>query len=90
MPNLLKYSNGWGHIIMSVALLAVAIVMILQRDNTLQGFGIGLVGTVAGYWFVTSSANAQQQNTVAVQVPAPAITVNATQQGGDTTNGTHP
>lgn len=82
MPNLLQYSNGWGHIIMSVSLLAVSVVMILQHDPTLEGVGIGLIGTVAGYWFVSSSANAQ------AKVPAPTPTpATPTTQGGNT-NGT--
>lgn len=64
-PNLLKYSNGWGHVIISVASLAVAVLLLLQRDPTLNGVAIGIITTVQGYWFVTSTANtirqAQQQ-----------------------------
>lgn len=56
-PNLLKYSNGWGHLIMSLALLATGIILILMHDSTFSGIGIGLISSVAGYWFVSSSIN---------------------------------
>jgi len=81
-PNLLKYSNGWGHLIMSLALLATGIILILMRDNSTNAVGIGLITTVAGYWFISSSANAQQQvaaaqqsATIQVNPPAPAVTI---------------
>lgn len=81
-PNLLKYSNGWGHLIMSVTTQVVAVVLLLQRDATLAGVATGLLLGVSGYWFITSSANAQQQSTVSVSVPAPAVTVAPTMQSG--------
>lgn len=79
MPNLLQYSNGWGHIIMSVALLSVAVVLILRGEPTLQGVGIALISTVAGYWFVSSSANAVSKNPPA---PAPAAAPLPSAPGG--------
>lgn len=83
MPaNILKYSNGWGHLIMSLALLATGVILILMRDSTSTAVGISLISTVAGYWFVTSAANAQQQvaaaqqsATIQVNPPAPAVTI---------------
>ncbi len=81
-PNLLRYSNGWGHLIMSIALLATGIILILIRDATTTGIGIGLISTVAGYWFISSSANAQQQiaaaqqaQTIQVNPAPPAVTI---------------
>ena len=83
MPtNILKYSNGWGHLIMSVCSQIVAVVLLLQRDPSLNGVAIGLLLSVSGYWFVTSAANAQQQvaaaqqaQTIQVNSPAPAVTI---------------
>lgn len=83
MPtNILKYSNGWGHLIMSVCSQIVAVIMLLQHDSTLTGVGTGLLLTVSGYWFVTSAAQAQQQvaaaqqaQTIQVNPPAPAVTI---------------
>lgn len=87
MPPILKYSNGWGHVIMSVASMATAVILLLQHDATLNGLAIGIITTVEGYWFVTSSANTmkQAQASIGVTVPAPNVTVST---GG--TNGTTP
>lgn len=79
-PNLLKYSNGWGHLLMSIMLLATGIILILIRDTATTAVGIGLITTVAGYWFVSSSANAQQQafaaqHAATIQVNPPALNV---------------
>ncbi len=73
MPNLLKYSNGWGHLVMSVTSQIVAVILLLQHDPTLNGTAIGLIITVTGYWFVTSTANAQKhiaQPTAPAAAPA--------------------
>lgn len=71
-PNLLKYSNGWGHVIISVASLAVAVILLLQHDPTLNGLAIGIITSVQGYWFITSAANTmkQQMTPAAPQPPA--------------------
>lgn len=69
-PNLLQYSNGWGHLLMSIALLATGIILILMRDSSTTAVGIGLITTVAGYWFISSSANAQQHVAAAQQSAA--------------------
>jgi hypothetical protein len=60
------YSNGWGHVIMSIALLGVAVVMFVRGDPTLIGYGVGLVTTVSGYWLVTSAANTAAKSAEAV------------------------
>lgn len=59
-PNLLKYSNGWGHLLMSLSSQVVAVILLLQHDATLTGLAAGLLVAVSGYWFISSSANAQQ------------------------------
>lgn len=75
MPNILKYSNGWGHLIMSVTSQIVAVILLLQHDPTLNGTAIGLIITVSGYWFVTSAVNAQRhQAPGAPPDPAPPTT----------------
>lgn len=62
--NILKYSNGFGHLLMSIICLicGVALVLFENGNATIQAIGIGLITTVSGYWFVTSSANAIAQN----------------------------
>lgn len=69
-PNLLKYSNGWGHLLMSIVLIVAGVILILQPAATVQAVGIGLIGTVVPYWFISSSANAIQQRQATAQPPA--------------------
>ena len=66
MPNLLKYSNGWGHLLMSLSSQLVAVILLLQHDTTLNGVATGLLVMVNGYWFISSTANVQKH-----QAPAP-------------------
>lgn len=54
MANILKYSNGWGHLIMSLAFLAVGVYLTAFTPNV--GYGIGLITTVASAWFVPGAA----------------------------------
>lgn len=55
VDNILKYSNGWGHLIMSIALLAVGLcIMLLSPPNA--GYGIGLITTVVSAWFIPGAA----------------------------------
>jgi hypothetical protein len=55
--NLLKYSNGWGHLIMSVVSMVTGLLLILLTTGAMtRGIGTGLILTVQGYWFVTASA----------------------------------
>lgn len=73
-PNILKYSNGWGHLLMSISTQIVAVVLLLQNNPALTGVATGLLVGVSGYWFISSSANAQQQ--VAAAQQAQTIQVN--------------
>lgn len=58
MPSLLQYSNGWGHLIMSIILLVVGLVLILvPTDTQTKALGVGIITTVAGTWLVTSTGN---------------------------------
>lgn len=97
-PNLLKYSNGWGHLIMSVSSQIVAVILLLQHDSTLTGLAAGLLVAVSGYWFISSSANAQQQvaaaqqaATIQVNPAAPAVTITPIPpQGGSNGSNSNP
>lgn len=56
--NILNYSNGWGHLIMSIAFLIAAMLLILfpSTPPDVKGIGIGLVFTVSGAWFIPGAA----------------------------------
>jgi hypothetical protein len=58
MTNLIKYTNGTGHLIMSIVGTAAGIALILVPglDATTKGVGVALISTVQGYWFVSGSA----------------------------------
>lgn len=53
-----EYSNGWGHLIMSVVLCTAGMVLILVpwTDTTTKGIGTGIITMAAGQWLVTSAA----------------------------------
>lgn len=61
MVPLLKYSNGWGHLIMSVSTQIVAVILLLQRDPALVGVAVSLLASVSGYWYISSAAHSQQK-----------------------------
>lgn len=56
--NLLKYTNGMGHLLMSIVCMIAGIVLILypNTDATTKGVGIGMLITVQSAWFVSGSA----------------------------------
>lgn len=68
--NLMKYSNGLGHLIMSLACTVVGVALMLApgTDATTKGIGASLVMTVQGYWFVSGSAK-QIATEVVSQLP---------------------
>jgi hypothetical protein len=86
-PNLLKYSNGWGHLLVTLSTQVVAVVMLLQHDATLNSIAIGLLMSVSGYWFITSSVNAHQQHAQSHIPGAPATPPTPAQ--GETHDTTH-
>ena len=70
--NLLKYSNGWGHLIMSLAVLAVGVWLILAGYAP---YGISMIGLVTTAWFVPGAAK-QVAHEVSEQVttaPLPSL-----------------
>jgi hypothetical protein len=71
---LFQYSNGWGHLIMSLATMAVGVyILIFSQSNS--GFGVTLIGLVTTAWFVTSST---RQSATDAHTAATAATVAAT------------
>jgi hypothetical protein len=62
MPNfLIKYSNGYGHLIMSVVTMAAALYLVNINQVIL---GTTLIGLVSSAWFVPGAARqvAQELN----------------------------
>lgn len=86
--NLLKYSNGWGHLIMSLASMAAGIFLI-TRGGEMAAYGVGLVGLVTSAWFVSGAAKqvatevTSNQTTAAIQIAAQPITPAPTPPGGN-------
>jgi hypothetical protein len=56
--NLVRYTNGVGHLIMSIVctISGIALILIPNLDATTRGVGVTLIMTVQGYWFVSGSA----------------------------------
>jgi hypothetical protein len=67
--NMFQYSNGWGHLIISIVLISIGALFVLlpQASSSIQGVGISLVLTVSGAWFIPGAAkqvlNQVQQST---------------------------
>lgn len=55
---MLKYSNGYGHLIMSVFLGIAGLILIIVpvTDAGMKAIGGGLLLTVSGAWFVPGAA----------------------------------
>ena len=49
-----KYSNTWGHLIMSVLAIMFCIIAILTMDPAVKGTAISIATLVIGYWFGSS------------------------------------
>ena len=56
--NLLDYSNGWGHLVMSALFAAIGLTLILVpwTDATTKSIGVSLLLTVSAAWFVPGAA----------------------------------
>lgn len=68
--NLLKYTNGIGHLIMSLATTATGLALVLlTHDPATQGVGVTLILTVNGAWFISGSAR-QVATEVVNQLPS--------------------
>lgn len=89
--NLLKYSNGWGHLIMSLASLAAGVFLTIYGNSMYAASGIGLIGLVTSAWFVSGAAkqvatevNSQASVTAAAQVVQNAAVQTAVQSAVQT------
>lgn len=58
MNNLLQYSNGVGHLVMSILLIFTGVFLVVfpGLDATTKGVGISLILTVSGAWFIPGAA----------------------------------
>jgi len=79
MSTIMQYSNGWGHLIMSVffGLAGLALILDPATDSTMKGVGVSLILTVAGAWFVPGAAKQMayqvvQDKSIPTDPPAPA------------------
>jgi len=52
--DVLKYTNGLGHLIMSIACLAVGVLLVYMQELTT---GLTIISMVASAWFVPGAAN---------------------------------
>lgn len=72
--NLLTYSNGYGHLIMSIFMTLVGLVLILVPgvNNGAEGVGIGIILAVQAAWFVPGAAKQVASEMVKQMQAAPA------------------
>lgn len=58
VSNLLQYSNGWGHLIMSIFFTLVGLFLIVfpGLDAGIKAIGVSLIATVSAAWFVPNAA----------------------------------
>ena len=58
MVSLLKYSNSWGHLFMSLLCISGGIVLMLLGDAQSKAVGTTMLLTTMGYWFISGARNA--------------------------------
>ena len=68
---MLKYTNGVGHLVMSIlmSLIGLALIMWPGLGAAMQGVGIGLILAIHAAWFVPGAAK-QVAHEMASQLPA--------------------
>lgn len=82
---ILKYTNGVGHLIMSIfmTLVGLALILVPNLNSGAQGVGIGLILAVQAAWFVSGGAKQvayevsqqqQQQQAIAPVIPVEEVT----------------
>lgn len=72
MNSLLKYTNGTGHLVMSLACLVVGLCLVLfSPDAGTKATGTTIILTVFGAWFIPGAAK-QVAHEVANQLIPPA------------------
>ncbi len=78
MNNLLTYSNGYGHLIMSIfmTLVGLALILVPGVNTGAQGVGIGIILAVQAAWFVPGAAKQVAPEVVKqMNAPTPSITI---------------
>ena len=58
MNNIFAYSNGWGHLIITIffGILGGLLILLPTSDATSKGVGIALITTTSGAWFIPGAA----------------------------------
>lgn len=73
--NLLQYTNGVGHLIVTLAFAAIgtALILVPYTDAPTKGIGVALLSTVSAAWFVPGAARqvVYQVSKQNLQQPAP-------------------
>jgi uncharacterized membrane protein HdeD (DUF308 family) len=52
------YSNGWGHLIITIffGILGTLLILLPTADPTSRGLGVALLTTASGAWFIPGAA----------------------------------
>lgn len=81
--NLMDYTNGTGHLILSIVLILVgtAFVLVPYLDQSTRGIGVSIIITVMGSWFIPQAAK-QTVDQMNKQVTAPLKQLLDQQNGG--------
>ena len=67
---MLKYSNGWGHFLISIIFIITGLLLIFfSPDATTKGIGVGVITTVTGAWFVPGAAKQMAQEIIRQNTP---------------------
>jgi hypothetical protein len=71
MQNIFAYSNGWGHLIITVFFGALGALLILIPTSTPTSIGIGvtLITTASGAWFIPGAAKQMAREVTKVAAP---------------------
>jgi hypothetical protein len=74
MNNIFQYSNGWGHLIITIffGLLGAVLLLYPGTDAASKGLGIALITTSSGAWFIPGAA--KQMATEVVKAAPPGAT----------------
>jgi len=84
---ILKYSNGRGHLIMSVVAMGVGVYLIVAGYGTI---GTSLIATVSAAWFIPGAAKQVAYSVVGVTSTAVKTAATTSVQGAASTPGPGP
>lgn len=64
MKFLTTYSNGWGHVLITVcALIFCAVILIFSTSDVAQSLAISMATLMIGYWFGAGNSSKEKNNT---------------------------